>query len=158
MPLRTQQRAWRAVEYQTAAANISITYVSSRTSVSPRGFLGCLPRFDSRVSQMIWPATQLPQGCRSVTSHFTRLALHVTHASFARFRGGSDMLPRVGMTVWGRKRSRLPALDFSGLATTLLETVAEDVELHTTTYCSEVDYLIHSKDLIVAQLLLNLVF
>jgi hypothetical protein len=38
---------------------------------------------------------QLPQGCRSVTSHLTRRALHVTQASFARFRGGSDDMVRV---------------------------------------------------------------
>ena len=60
---------------------------------SVRGFLGCFPRFDSRVSHRTFPAKQFPQGCRSVTSHLTRLALQVTHANLARFRGGSDMWP-----------------------------------------------------------------
>ena len=68
------------------------TYVWLRTSVSARGLLTCFPRFDSRVSHWTLPAIQLLQGCRSVTSHFTRRALQVTHANFARFRGGSDML------------------------------------------------------------------
>ena len=68
------------------------TYVWLRTSVLARGFLTCFPRFDSRVSHWSSPPIQLVQGCLSVTSHFTRRALQVTHASFARFRGGSDML------------------------------------------------------------------
>lgn len=70
-----------------------------------RGFRGCLPRFDSRVSQWTLPATQFPQGCRSVTSHLTRLALQVTQANFARFFGGSDMLPNERVEMWDGKQS-----------------------------------------------------
>jgi hypothetical protein len=52
----------------------------------------------------------LLQGCRSVTSHLTRRALHVTQASFARFRGGSDILPKLELDLFGRSRSRLPEM------------------------------------------------
>ena len=71
--------------------SVRLTYVLLRTSVSARGFLVCFPRLDARVSHSTLPAVQLLQGCRSVTSHLTRRALHVTHANFARFRGGSDI-------------------------------------------------------------------
>lgn len=39
----------------------------------------------------MFAVTQFAHGCRSVTSHFTRRALQVTHANFARFLGGSVM-------------------------------------------------------------------
>jgi hypothetical protein len=83
-------------------------YISSCGPTSGRGFLGCFPRFDSRVSQWMLAARQLPQGWRSVTSHLTRRALHVTQASFARFRGGSDDI--VSACLWGWSRSRLLTL------------------------------------------------
>ena len=65
----------------------SIATLLSRLLVSTRGFRGCLPRFDSRVSHTICAVTQLRQGWRSVTSHLTRRALQFVHASLARFRG-----------------------------------------------------------------------
>ncbi len=87
-------------------SRICPTYVLLRTSVSDRGFLTCFPRLDSRVSHSTLPAAQLVHGCRSVTSHFTRRALHVTHANFARFRGGSDMLPKPDIcSVWKKPKS-----------------------------------------------------
>jgi hypothetical protein len=47
---------------------------------------------------------QLPHGWRSVTSHLTRRALHVTHASFARFRGGCSEDDIVSACLSGRSR------------------------------------------------------
>ena len=74
---------------------VDITHVLLRVSASARGFLMCFPRLDSRVSHSTLAVAQLLQGWRSVTSHLTRRALQVTHANFARFRGGSDMLPKL---------------------------------------------------------------
>jgi len=88
------------------ALQVCSTHVLLRASASARGFLMCFPRFDSRVSQSTLPAAQLLQGCRSVTSHLTRRALQVTHANFARFRGGSDMLPKLEVCfVWKTPKS-----------------------------------------------------
>ena len=92
------------------ALQVDITHVLLRTSVSARGFLTCFPRLDSRVSHSTLAAAQLLQGWRSVTSHLTRRALHVTQASFARFRGGSDILPELELDLFGRSRSRLPEM------------------------------------------------
>ena len=88
------------------ALQVCSTHVLLRASASARGFLMCFPRLDSRVSHSTLPAAQLLQGCRSVTSHLTRRALQVTHANFARFRGGSDMLPKLDVCfVWKTPKS-----------------------------------------------------
>lgn len=64
---------------------------------------------------------QLPQGCRSVTSHLTRRALQVTQASFARFRGGSDdIVSACSNVLRGSRLSTLKPAKISALATKLL--------------------------------------